>query len=58
MTETEHTIGGLGSVDHDVAHAIYQSIQAQHAKVPFKHGATAAYWHVIHTLNTLDKAET
>ena len=53
MNDTkEETIGGLGSVDSNVAQAIYKSILEQHKVTPFKHGSTAAYWHVIHTLNT------
>jgi len=59
MNDTkEQAVGGLGSVDRNVANAIYQSILEQHKVAPFKHGATAAYWHVIHTLNThLNKDE-
>lgn len=51
MSDTEQIIGGIGSVDPNVAQAISDAIKAQAKLQPFTHGSTAAYWHVIATLN-------
>lgn len=45
-------VGGIGNVDPNVAQAIYRSILEQAKLKPFKHGSTAAYWHVVHTLGS------